>query len=306
MSTSDIRIDSSSDVPIRQQLIEQIIFRIATGAWTTEHPLPSVRELARRLKIHHNTVSGAYQDLVKMEWVSRHRGSRLAIISRDRLIVPESVKSLDDIINLTIRVAQVMGYSLQQLRERVRDRLKSASPDHILVIDRDTGLREILCDEIRSAMPYPVKTCSPEDLASNPSLAIGALAAAPVYSVGRADKLFPKDRPVIAVMFNKADDHIRRIRELRQPSTIAVVSSSPRFLEVARGVLASAIGTRHQLKEVLLPEESLSGHRAIDLVFCDSIAKRSLRHPRSVHYQIASPKSLEEIAGAMNAYQIFV
>jgi hypothetical protein len=89
------------------------------------------------------------------------------------------------------------------------------------------GLREILCDEIRSAMPYPVQSCSPEDLASDPSLAIGALAAAPVYSVGRADKLFPKDRPVIAVMFNKADDHIRRIRELTQPSTIAVVSAVP-------------------------------------------------------------------------------
>ena len=29
-----------------------------------------MRELARRLKIHHNTVSGAYQDLVKMEWVA--------------------------------------------------------------------------------------------------------------------------------------------------------------------------------------------------------------------------------------------
>jgi hypothetical protein len=174
------------------------------------------------------------------------------------------------------------------------------------VIDRDRGLREILCDEIRSAMPYPVQACSPEDLALDPSLSIGALAAAPVYSIGRADKLFPKDRPVIAVMFNKADDHIRRIRELAQPSTIAVVSASPRFLEVARGVLASAIGTRHQLKEVLLPDDSLTGHRAIDLVFCDSIAKRSLRHPRLVHYQIASPKSLEEIAGAMKAYQIFV
>jgi DNA-binding transcriptional regulator YhcF (GntR family) len=306
MSTSDIRIDSSSDVPIRQQLIEQIIFRIATGAWTSDHLLPSVRELARRLKIHHNTVSGAYQDLVKMEWVARRRGSRLAVISRDRLIVPQSVKSLDDIINLTIHVAQAMGYTLQELRERVRDRLKTASPDHILVIDRDKGLREILCDEIRSAMPHPVQACSPEDLASNPGLAIGALAVAPVYSIGRADKLFPKDRPVIAVIFNKADDHIRRIRELPQPSTIAVVSGSPRFLEVARGVLASAIGTRHQLKEVLLPGDRPPAPRAIDLVFCDSIAKRSLRHSRLVHYQIVAPKSLEEIAGAMKAYQIFV
>jgi len=306
MSPSDIRIDSSSDVSIRRQLIEQIIFRIATGAWTTDHPLLSVRELARRSNSHHNTVSGAYQDLVKMEWVIRHRGSRLAVISRDRLIVPQSAKSLDDVINLTIRLAQAMGYTLQELRERVRDRLKTASPDHILVIDRDKGLREILCDEIQSAMPYPVRACSPEDLAADPSLAIGALAAAPVYSIGRADKLFPKDRPVIAVMFNKADEHIRRIRELTQPSTIAVVSASPRFLEVARGILASAIGTRHQLKEVLLPDANPPSPRAIDLVFCDSIAKRSLRHSRLVHYQIVAPKSLEEIAGAMKAYQIYV
>ena len=216
------------------------------------------------------------------------------------------MKSLDDIINLTIHVAQAMGYSLQELRERVRDRLKSASPDHILVIDRDKGLREILCDEIRSAMPYPVQACSPEDLASNPSLAIGALAAAPVYSVGRADKLFPKDRPVIAVMFNKADDHIRRIRELRQPSTIAVVSASPRFLEVARGVLASAIGTRHQLQEVLLPEDSLPVIAPSIWFFAIPLQSAVFDTPGSVHYQIVAPKSLEEIAGAMKAYQIFV
>jgi DNA-binding transcriptional regulator YhcF (GntR family) len=306
MSTSDIRIDSSSDVPIRQQLTEQIIFRIATGALTTEQPLPSVRELARRLKIHHNTVSGAYQDLVKMEWVARHRGSRLVVISREKLIVPQSVSSLDDIINLTIHVAQAMGYTLQQLRERVRDRLKSASPDHILVIEGDKGLREIICDEIRSALPCPVEACSPEELASSPGLAIGAIAVAPLYSIGRADKLFPKDRPVIAVTFNKADDHIRRIRELRQPSTIAVVSASPRFLEVARGILAPAIGTRHQLHEVLLPGESPPSARSADLIFCDSIARRSLRFSRVIHYQIVAPKSLEEIAGSMKAYQIFV
>jgi hypothetical protein len=151
-----------------------------------------------------------------------------------------------------------------------------------------------------------VQACTPEELEANPGLAIGALAVAPVYSIGKADKLFPKDRPVVAIMFNKADDHIQRIRELGQPSTIAVVSGSPRFLEVARGILAPAIGTRHQLREVLLPEDSLTGSRAVDLVFCDSIAKRRLRHPRLVHYQIASPKSLEEIAGAMKAYQIFV
>ena len=306
MSTIDIRIDTDSDVPIRQQLLEQIMFRIATGALTTDQALPSVRELARRLKIHHNTVSGAYQDLVKTEWLVRHRGSRLVVKSRERLIVPQSVRSLDDIINVTIQVAQAMGYTLQELRERVRDRLKTASPDHILVIDRDKELREILCDEIRSAMSHTVHACSPEELASNPGLAIGAIAVAPIYGVGRADSLFPKDRPVIAMTFNQADDHIQRVRDLRQPSTIAVVSASARFLEVARGVLASAIGTRHQLQEIFLPRDKPPSPRSADIIFCDSIAKRSLRNSKAIHYQIASSKSLEEIAGAMKAYQIFV
>src|SRR6187399_2386658 len=92
------------------------------------------------------------------------------------------------------------------------------------------------------------------------------------------DSLFPKDRPVIAMTFNQADDHIQRVRDLRQPSTIAVVSASARFLEVARGVLASAIGTRHQLQEIFLPRDKPPSPRSADIIFCDSIAKRSLRN----------------------------
>jgi hypothetical protein len=229
----------------------------------------------------------------------------LVVISREA-VKPQNAKSLDDIINLTIHLAQAMGYSLQTLRERVRDRLKSASPDHILVIERDHDLRDILCDEIRNAMPYDVKACSQEELASNPGLAIGALAVAPLYSVARADELFPKDRPVVAIRYNPADEYIRSIRELRQPSTIAVVSASSRFLEVARSILAPAIGKRHQLHEVLLPGANPPSSRAADIIFCDSIAKRSLRLAKVSHYRLIAPASLDAIAAAMKSYQIFV
>ena len=51
----DIRIDNSSEVPIRHQLAEQIVFLIATNRLAAGEALPSVREMARRLKIHHNT-----------------------------------------------------------------------------------------------------------------------------------------------------------------------------------------------------------------------------------------------------------
>jgi GntR family transcriptional regulator len=97
----DIHIDSSNDVPIHRQLTEQIIFLIAIERLKDGEVMPSVRELARRLKIHHNTVSEAYQDLVRREWLERRRGSRLTVISREK---SRGGTSLDDLINQTMQV----------------------------------------------------------------------------------------------------------------------------------------------------------------------------------------------------------
>ena len=150
----DIRIDSSNEVPIRRQLAEQIIFLIATERLKDGEHLPSVRELARRLKVHHNTVSEAYQDLVQRKWLERRRGSRLVVLSREGHI--EGL-TLDDLINRTIAIARENGYSLQQLRERVRERLLSEGPDHLLVVEQDQGLRDLIRAELRSAVKCDVR-----------------------------------------------------------------------------------------------------------------------------------------------------
>ena len=81
--TMDIQISRDSDFPIRQQLTEQIVFFIATGRLLPGQALPSVRALARRLKIHHNTVSQAYQDLVSRDWLVRRHGSRMMVRSAE-------------------------------------------------------------------------------------------------------------------------------------------------------------------------------------------------------------------------------
>ena len=79
----EIRLSRESEVPLRRQLAEQIVFLIGVGKLRPGQQLPSVRELARRLKIHHNTVSGAYQALVRRTWLVRQRGSRLVVGSRE-------------------------------------------------------------------------------------------------------------------------------------------------------------------------------------------------------------------------------
>ena len=60
-----IRIDKCSGITICQQLSEQIVFLIATGALKACDALPSVRQMALRHKIHPNTVSEAYKDLMQ-------------------------------------------------------------------------------------------------------------------------------------------------------------------------------------------------------------------------------------------------
>ncbi len=69
-----IRVNRGSEVPLREQVAEQIILQIVTEELKPGEVLPSVRELARRLKIHHNTVSHAYRDLVRRHWLAGRRG----------------------------------------------------------------------------------------------------------------------------------------------------------------------------------------------------------------------------------------
>ena len=296
----DIHIDSSNDVPIRRQLTEQIIFLIATERLKDGEQLPSVRELARRLKVHHNTVSEAYKDLVQRKWLERRRGSRLVVLSREGQI---GGLTLDDLINRTIAIARENGYSLQQLRERVRERLLSEGPDHLLVVEQDQGLRDLIREELRTAVKCDVAGCSREDLESNPGLAIGALAVTPHHALRQVDRLFPKERPVVPVRYAIADGHLKIIRRLQKPSVVAVVSSSRLFLEVARSILAPALGNRHDLTEIHISNEEPALARGADLIFCDSIARKRIRSTKAVHYPLLAVDSIAYVATAMESYR---
>jgi GntR family transcriptional regulator len=56
-------IDTRSRVPIYEQLGQNILSLVASGALAPDDQLPSVRNLARELGINPNTVQRAYQEL---------------------------------------------------------------------------------------------------------------------------------------------------------------------------------------------------------------------------------------------------
>ena len=295
----DIRISKESEVPLRLQLGRQIAFLISTGKLKPREALPSVRGLATRLKIHYNTVSQAYQDLVDYHLLERRRGSRLIVPFPGKQTVQAGVPDLDDVINAAIQVAQQHGYTPQQLRQRVRERLLDQPPDHLLVVQSDPGLGQLIREELKENLDLPVEVCSPSELSSNPGLAIGALVVCPHGIIHEIASLVPKNRPAIPITNSTADAHVKLIHRLREPSVIAVVSVSERFLQTARGLLAPALGRRHTLQEFFLPMEKPSSLKAADVVFCDSIARRQVKARNLVHYQLTSPESLTRLARAM-------
>jgi len=281
-------------------LAEQVVFLITTGQLRAGEHLPSVRALARRLKVHHNTVSGAYKDLVQRNWVTRQRGSKLVIGVRLQSTVG-SPASLDQLINDTIQRARTLGFSLQALTECVRERLEAQPADHILVVEEEPGLREIIGAEVRTALDWPVELCSPEEGKRRSGVAVGVQVFAPTHVVGELQPFIPENRPAVSISYSQASEHVAVIEALSKPSAIAVVSVSESLLRTARGLLAPAIGRNHTFREILTSGKVRADTGEFDVVFCDSIAFLSTRHKRKIRYQLVADSCLEHLSAAIKA-----
>jgi GntR family transcriptional regulator len=290
-----ISISKSSDVPLRQQLAEQIVFLITTGELRVGQQLPSVRALARRIKVHHNTISEAYQDLVRRKWLTRRRGMRLVVGQRAGS-GQKSPANLDELINESIRRAKQMGYSLKLLTDRVRERLLAEPPDHILVVEQEDGLREIIRQEVCEKLNWPIATCSAEQFVKEPALAIGAQVLAPNHTIEELGSLISQNRPGVPISYSGADEHINLIRDLKNPSIVAAVSVSESVLKTARSLFAPVIRRKHTFRAVLWSHKGRIDLRGVDLAFCDSVAISAVNCRHKVHYQLLGADCLEHLA----------
>ncbi len=297
-----IRLSRESEVPLRRQLAEQIVFLIGAGDLRPGERLPSVRELARRLKIHHNTVSEAYQDLVQRTWLERQPGSQLVVAGLRELRPPASPQdALDEVINDAMRRARDEGYTLAQLRDRVRRRILGQQAEHILLVDREPAFRDIMSQEIRQAVDWTVRTCTKKELIASPALAEGAQVATPEYNMSEVEPLLRKDRPPVSLTFSSADELLETIGNLSEPSVIAMVSVSEALLQTANGMLAPSVGLLHSYREFLVSRTGKVDLGAIDLAICDSLAMSVATGTRKVHYQLLEPKCLAYLATAVGS-----
>ncbi len=77
-----IRIDLSSQAPAYEQIAGEIRTLLVSGELPSGSPLPTVRQLALDLNVHHNTVAQAYRVLAAEGWLELQRGRGVRVVDR--------------------------------------------------------------------------------------------------------------------------------------------------------------------------------------------------------------------------------
>lgn len=230
-------ISKSSEVPIREQLVTQIVLGIVSNDLKSAERLPSTRELARRYDIHANTVSSAYRELARRGWVEFRKGSGVYVRARNDEPI-ENGLALDQLIARFFRNLREEGYSLAEIQAGVQRSLSVQRPDHFLLLEPDPELREILVAEIDAATNVKVKGIGPDDLDR------GTLTGAvPVVLYGHMNQFAERIKPQTDVLVLHSASVVERMRGQTRPpreALIAIVSRWPEFLRWARTMLVAA------------------------------------------------------------------
>ncbi len=83
METSlDIRVVLDSRTPVYRQLVDQLRALCVEGRLAPDQKLPSVREMAANLGVHHNTVAEAYRTLAEEGWLAIEHGRGVRVLER--------------------------------------------------------------------------------------------------------------------------------------------------------------------------------------------------------------------------------
>ena len=287
-------LSKESSIPLREQLSAQLILGILSRRLAAGDRLPSVRELARRLKVHSNTVSAAYRDLASRGWVDRRQGSGVYV--RD-LRMPEPDGGVDAFVRAWVEDGMAHGFSLELLEAalaRIGQELRGESPPHrLLVVHPDPDFANILAAEIASFLGCAVPSAGLSGAGPllTPETCVLVTAAVAPQVLG---ELQPRHHRVIGL--KAMQDVIAGQTARSAPALIAVVSRSKSIHQWSQTLLA-ALGFPVVAVLNRIPGEPAwqDGLGACDIVAADIQAAEELpKNLRPIVFRVISDEFMEE------------
>jgi len=280
----EIALNRRGGIPVRDQIRAQLELKILGGEIRAGERLPSVRALARRLRVHPNTISAAYKELQAAGHLKLKAGSGVYVRRSGPSEIDEA-RGLDEMIRLALQKAFDHGYSGDQVRGAVKRWLAGTPHDRVVVIDPLRAMAELIASELGQSLPVPVTARTMDEVKDEPGKLSGALSVVLPYHIEVLRGIVP-GASVEPVHLEVSRDVRDAIIGVPQGSIVLVVSHSETVLPFASVLFHSLRGD-----ELLVETRPLASMkewqrlaRAADVVFADamavSVVKRS--HPRKL------------------------
>lgn len=118
-----LSLDFSSDVPIYQQIRNQIVLEIANGSLEPGEKLPTIRNLAEEAGINTMTVNKAYQLLKKEGYIvaDRRSGARICEQNGNNTVL---LKQAKDSLRLAVSEMKAAGMPEEDILKFCRQLLQ--------------------------------------------------------------------------------------------------------------------------------------------------------------------------------------
>ncbi len=115
-----IIVSNRSGIPIYEQIKEQIIAAIFSGELREDDILPSIRQLARDLKISVITTMRAYSDLEQEGFVINVQGKGCFVLPRNTELARENaMHKMEEGLNTAITVAKAENITKDEVVQRL-------------------------------------------------------------------------------------------------------------------------------------------------------------------------------------------
>jgi len=270
-----IWISRHSSIPVREQLSAQLLFGILSRRLGPSERLPSVRELARRIKVHPNTVSAAYQDLAARGWVKPKAGSGVFVCDIEHQGKGDGI---DTFIHAWIEEGLSRGFSFDALSaafEKAREEFSAqVGFRRLLVVHPDRNLARILAAEIEESVRGTVAYAGLEEAPQLPDFETSLLLTT-ASGAAELSQLRPEGHHLIPL--KSMEELLIGLGRPASPVLIGIVSRSETILKWA-SLLIPTLGLEGSDLIQRNPElpKWRNGLGACDLIVADLLAAREL------------------------------
>jgi DNA-binding transcriptional regulator YhcF (GntR family) len=281
----------SSDVSLQDQMVTQISLGILTGELAPGERLPSVRELARRFRLHPNTIALAYRRLQTEGWVHARRGSGMYVRGRGNASgTPNPQEYLRSLISGVLEASAALGVDRAELRAMLLAAADAKPPENrFVLVEPEPELLEILVAELEESLHVRIASCGfPCAEAIGDGIALVLPSKAERVRAG-----VPPGTRIEVLKVSSVTESLAGFLPAPKTALVAVVSAWPRFLELGRTMLVAAGFDPDAL--VIRNAKEMAGLR-VDAVVCDLLTARMVpKGVRTIVFRVVAEESLEHV-----------